>query len=119
MYHFLLNPRAFRAILAGTKTTEVRVSTEEEPFRYEDILSGDVLCFENTETGEQLSAVVCSTHHYPDSETLLQHEDITITMSSTNDPVIGAERLRSFPGYREGMLKNGVWAIRLRDPKLL
>ena len=39
-------------------------------------------------------------------------------MSSTNDPVVGAERIRSFPGYREGILRNGVWAIRLKDPGL-
>ncbi|MBR2999642.1 MAG: hypothetical protein IKF39_01480 [Oscillospiraceae bacterium] len=118
MYDFLINPRAFRAILAGTKTTEIRVSTEEEPFPYEDLTAGDVLRFEDTESGQKLCVTVVSTQHYPDAESLLASEDIRVAMSSTNDPVVGAERIRSFPGYREGMLRNGVWAIRLKDPGL-
>ena len=119
MYNFLINPRAFRAILAGTKKTEVRVSTDMEPFHYSSLEPGDILCFENTETGEILAATLVIAKHYKDSEELLENEDIHITMSSTDDPVIGAERLRSFPGYREGMIKNGVWALHLCDPKLL
>ena len=119
MYHFLLNPRAFRAILAGTKTTEVRVSTAEEPFPYETLVPGDILCFTDTETGQKLTVSVSSAKHYPNAEALLEGEDIRVTMSSTTDPVIGAERLRSFPGYREGMIRNGVWALRLKDPSLL
>lgn len=119
MYDFLLNPRAFKAILAGTKKTEVRVSTDMEPFDYGSLKPGDVLCFENTETDEKLTAVIISAKHYKDAETLLANEDIRTTMSSTDDPVIGAERLRSFPGYREGMIRNGVWALHLRDPKLM
>ena len=117
MYHFLLNPRAFRAILAGTKKTEVRVSTEQEPFDYASLVSGDILCFENTDTGEKLTAALVSAVHYKDAEALLEHEDIHTTLSSTSDPVLGAERLRSFPGYREGMIKNGVWALHLTDPR--
>ena len=108
MYHFLINPRAFKAILAGTKKTEVRVSTDMEPFDYGSLVPGDILRFENTETGEILSAFLVTAKHYKDSEELLENEDIHTTMSSTDDPVIGAERLRSFPGYREDMIKNGV-----------
>ena len=119
MYHFLINPRAFKAMLAGTKKTEVRVSTDMEPFDYDSLVPGDILCFENTETGEVLSAFLVSAKHYKDSEELLENEDIHTTMSSTDDTVIGAERLRSFIGYREGMIKNGVWALHLCDPKLL
>lgn len=117
MYHFLLNPRAFRAILSGTKKTEVRVSTEQEPFDYASLVPGDILCFENTDTGERLTASLVHAVHYKDAETLLESEDIHTTMSSTADPVIGAERLRSFPGYREGMIANGVWALHLADPE--
>ena len=116
---FLLNPRAFQAMLNGTKTTEVRVSTKEEPFAYETLQPGDILRFENTDTGEKLTVRLLSTQHYPDAEALLASEDITVTMSSTNDPVLGAERLRSFPGYREGMIQNGVWALRFTDATLV
>ena len=119
MYDFLINPRAFRAILAGTKKTEVRVSNEQEPFDYGSLVPGDVLRFRNTETGEELTATLVTAKHYRDAETLLENEDIRTTMSSTTDPVIGAKRLRSFPGYREGMLANGVWALHLRDPELI
>ena len=118
MYRFLINPRAFKAILAGTKKTEVRVSTDLEPFDYSSLVQGDILLFENTETGEELTASLVIAKHYSDAESLLSSEDIHTTMSSTTDPVIGAERLRSFPGYREGMIKNGVWALHLSDPKL-
>ena len=118
MYHFLINPRAFKAILAGTKKTEVRVTTDLEPFDYGSLVQGDILLFENTETGEELTASLVIAKHYNDAESLLSSEDIHTTMSSTTDPVIGAERLRSFPGYREGMIKNGVWALHLSDPKL-
>ena len=113
MYDFTINHRAFNAILAGTKTTEVRVTTEEEPFDYGILRKGDILRFTDLENGQMLTASVSSAAHYPDAETLLASEDIRVTMSSTDDPVLGAERLRSFPGYREGMEQNGVWAIRL------
>ena len=75
MYHFLINPRAFKAILAGTKKIEVRVSTDMEPFDYCSLVPGDILCFENTETGEVLSASLVSAKHYTDSEELLENED--------------------------------------------
>lgn len=119
MYHFLINPRAFKAILAGTKKREVRVSTDLEPFDYSSLVPGDVLCFKNTDTGEELTAFFVSAAHYENAEALLSSEDIHTTMSSTSDPVIGAERLRSFPGYREGMERNGVWALHLSNPQLL
>lgn len=118
MYNFLINPRAFKAILAGTKKTEVRVSTDLEPFDYSTLVPGDILCFKNTDTGEELTASLVSTAHYENAESLLSSEDIYTTMSSTSDPIIGAERLRSFPGYREGMERNGVWALHLSDPQL-
>ena len=78
----------------------------------------DYYLAEDTESGQKLCVTVVSTQHYPDAESLLASEDIRVAMSSTNDPVVGAERIRSFPGYREGILRNGVWAIRLKDPGL-
>ena len=118
-YDFTLNPRAFAAMLAGTKRVEIRVKTAAEPFDYACLAAGDTLRFQNFESGERLAVTLTAAVHYPHIEALLAAEGTEHTLSSTNDPVKGAASVRSFAGYAEGMLKNGCWALRFENARAL
>ena len=92
-YDFSLNPRAFAAMLAGSKRVEIRVKTAAEPFDYACLAAGDTLRFQNFESGERLAVTLTAAVHYPDIEALLAAEGTEYTLSSTNSDKLFSVKL--------------------------
>lgn len=108
-----LNPRAFRAIGAGTKKVEIRVPTESAKFVPEDFRPGDEIVFAEDGTNEKLTVSIIAIRHYPDVRTLLETEGTVGVLSSGGNVEQGVKSIHSFPGYEENIRKHGVYAIEI------
>lgn len=112
VYSFDLNNRAFKAIKEGKKKFENRVTKVNDGFDYSVIEKGDYIKLTSFD-GEKLIVQVLYVHWYQSAEELLLVEGTEYTLSSTNDFNEGVKSLKSFPGYVEGIVKNGIFCIRI------
>ena len=120
-YKLNLNNRAFDAIKAGTKKIEIRVTTDKNKINYEDIKKGDILEFTN-DRSEKIKCFVKENVWYENSLKLLEMEGTRFTLSSTNDINKGIDSINRFTGYKDGIEKNGIHAIRIEyqpQPKIV
>ncbi len=110
-YNLNLNDRAFNAIINGTKKIEIRADTENH--NYGKFNSGDFICFTNP-SNETITCKIIEINHYDTVEELLTLEGTRYTTSSTDDYKEAVERIYSFNGYKEEILKSGVYAIHIQ-----
>lgn len=110
-----LNDRPFKAILAGTKKVEGRCSKLGDKFLYSKLEKGDFLIFQNNVTNEILKTEVLFVHHYSDVKEMLETEGVENVLSSEPKTIEhGIESYNSFEGYKEGIKKNGIYAIGIK-----
>lgn len=112
VYSFDLNNRAFKAIKEGKKKFENRVTKVNDGFDYSVIEKGDYIKLTSFD-GEKMIVQVLYVHWYQSAEELLLVEGTEYTLSSTNDFNEGVRSLQRFPGYPEGIAKNGIFCIRI------
>lgn len=109
-----LNDRPFKAILAGTKKVEGRTPTKFDKTPFGKLNPGDLITFINNTSNEILKVKVTSIHHYPKVKEMLEKEGVQNVLSSEPKTVEhGVESYNSLEGYKEGIKKNGIYAIGL------
>lgn len=112
-YYFDINDRAFNAIKNKTKKVEIRVTKLDSSFDYSILKTDDIINFTNSEN-ETIICKIIKINWYKTIEELLQIEGTKYTLSSTNDFNEGVKSINSFNGYKEGIKRNGVYAIHIK-----
>lgn len=107
-----LNDRPFKAIKAETKKIEGRTPTSWDNTPYDKLQNGDLIHFTNNVTKEELDVEVLFVHHYHDVKSMLETEGIENVLSSEPKTIEhGMESYNLLKGYKEGILKYGIYAI--------
>lgn len=114
-YILNLNDRPFKAIKAGTKKVEGRTMTSYDKTSYGKMKSQDRIVFTNNVTGEKLETEIVFIHHYRNVKEMLEKEGVENIMSSTPKTIEnGIKNYNLFTGYKEGIKKNGIYAIGIK-----
>ena len=111
-YDLEINNRAFLAIKENKKKVEIRVNKIKDKFNYGDIKGNDIINFISYD-GDKIKCRVIKNNWYKTIEELLTIEGTKYTLSSTDDFNEGIKSINSFPGYKEGIEKSGVYAIHI------
>jgi ASC-1-like (ASCH) protein len=101
----------FGAIKSGKKTIEIRANSNKRPFDYSIIKANHKLRFINESSGETIDTKVIRVTHYLNVKTLFENEGTQATLSVPWTVDQGIELIHSFPGYKESIVKYGVYAI--------
>ena len=112
----------FNAIKSGKKTFEIRANKDNSGSSgsINDMLVGDKIIFTNTATGERLSCIIHSKQLFDSAELLLTELGLSKTVShSVTSITEGVNCIYAIPNYESLILKNGIFAIGLRDVKVL
>lgn len=114
-YSLDLNDRPFKAIKTGTKKVEGRTPTNRGRISYDKLQKGDFIVFTNNVTGEVLEREILFVHHYSNTRRRLEIEGSENVLSDEPKTVEhGIESYNSFEGYKEGIKKNGIYAIGIK-----
>lgn len=111
-----INPRAFKAIIEGSKTTEIRANKKK---KISKLKKGDRIVFKNYKSGQKILCKVERVTLYDTVRQLLEAEGTKHTLSSTNNLEKGIKSIHSISNYKEIIQKNGVFAIQLKLKKKL
>lgn len=112
MINLDINDRAFNAIKNGTKKIEIRANKINSSTDYSKFKKDDFIEFSNS-FNEKIICKVLKNNWYKTIEQLLTSEGTKYTLSSTNDFDEGVKSINSIKGYKEGIEKNGVYAIHI------
>lgn len=113
-YTLDINDRPFKAILAGTKKVEGRTPTRFDKTPFDELKLGDSIIFVNNVSGKVLKVGVVFVHHYSRVRKMLEKEGVQNVLSSEPKTIEhGIESFNSLKGYKEGIKKNGIYAIGL------
>lgn len=114
-YTLDLNDRPFKAILAGTKKVEGRTNTDIDKTPYNKLSKDNTITFTNNVTGQKLAVVIRFIHHYKSVSEMLTIEGVENVLSSEPKTINhGVESFNSLIGYKEGIVKNGIYAIGIK-----
>ncbi len=106
-----INNRAAKAIKNGTKKVEIRVNSKNHD--YSTLKPKDIIEFTSESEGT-FYVKVENVNYYTTLEELLTLEGTLYTTSSTNDYQTAIENVNKINGYKEGIKKNGVYAIHIK-----
>lgn len=113
-YTLDINDRPFKAILAGTKKVEGRTPNKFDKTPFDKLKPGDSITFVNNVSNEILEVKVTFVHHFLNVKEMLEKEGVQNVLSSEPKTVEhGIESYNSLEGYKEGIKKNGIYAIGL------
>ena len=115
-YKLKVDDRAFLAIKELRKKVEIRVNNINDKIDYGTIKNNDIVRFINS-LSEEFECSVVKVTWYKTIESLLTYEGTKYTLSSTDDFDEGVKSINSIPGYKEGIEKNGVYAIHVELSK--
>ena len=114
-YKLEINDRPFKAIMAGTKKVEGRTPTEFDKIPFEKLKPGDLLTFINNMSNDTQEVKVTFVHHYSGVKEMFEKEGIQNVLSSEPKTIShGVESYNLLNGYKEGVKKNGIFAIGLK-----
>jgi len=114
-YTLDINDRPFKAIKAKSKKVEGRTPTSFDKTPYTKLRPGDLIRFINNVSNESLETKISFVHHYPNVKEMLEKEGVENVLSSEPKTVEhGIESYNLLTGYKEGINKNGIYAIGLR-----
>jgi len=117
---FSLHERPFEAIKKGTKNVEVRANKKGNQLGSITLLSpGDEVIFLKEGTQERLKCTLERITLYPTVRELLMAEGCPNTLSSGKNLEDGIISIESIPTYKELIAKNGVFALKLKNPQTL
>ena len=115
-YKLKVDDMAFLAIKELRKKVEIRVNNINDKIDYGTIKNNDIVRFINS-LSEEFECSVVKVTWYKTIESLLTYEGTKYTLSSTDDFDEGVKSINSIPGYKEGIEKNGVYAIHVELSK--
>ena len=121
-YQTDINEGAFNAILAGSKTVEIRTNTAHDPIDYLRIRPGDVLEFDTwpSPSGRKMLVAVKAIRHYSDARSLFEAEGLKNTTSSEpKDIQTAVASIHSLTDYEQAIRQHGVFALELEKPALI
>ncbi|MBU2710167.1 ASCH domain-containing protein [Zooshikella harenae] len=104
----------FEWIKQGLKSVEIRANSDVRPFDYSVIKPGHTLRLINEQTGESLERRVIRVDHYQTVKELLNTEGMENTLPTLGAVADAIELIHSFPGYKQGIAKYGVYAIEIQ-----
>lgn len=111
-YNLDLNDRPFKATKAGTKKIKGRTPTPWDKTPYNKLQKGDIIHFINNVTNEEMDVEIIFVHHYPDTKSMLEAEGVENVLSGEPKTTEhGIESYNTLKGYKEGIVKNGIYAI--------
>jgi len=114
-YSLELNPRPFEAIQKGIKKIECRVPTDHnKDISFDKLKKGDLIRFTNNITKEKMNVRVLGIRHYSSFRDLLESEGTEGVLSSGGNVEEGIKSFENFSGYKEGVKKQGVYAIEIK-----
>lgn len=105
--------RPFKAIQHGSKRIEVRTNTEQIPFDFNLVKKGDQIKFINEKTGEELITKVVKVDKYKSARLFLEEVGLENSSSKPQNIDEGVESIESYTGYKEGIKKHGLFAIKI------
>ncbi|MBI5391000.1 ASCH domain-containing protein [Candidatus Woesearchaeota archaeon] len=115
-----LHERPFNAIKEGKKTVEIRANKNEFTGNSVNLIEeGDTIIFRKMDSDEQLWCTVERKTLYKSVRELLEAEGIEHSLSSTTDLDEGIRSVESIGQYKELISKNGVFAIKLANTKIV
>lgn len=110
-----LNDRPFKAIKAGIKKVEGRTPTSWDKTPYDKLQNGDTIHFINNVMKEEMDVEVLFVHHYLSVKKMLKKEDVENVLSSEPKTIErGIEGYNEIKEYKEGIKKNGIYAIGIK-----
>lgn len=113
-----LNDRPFKSIKAGTKKVEGRTPTFWDKTPYDKLQKGDTIHFINNVTQEEIDVDVLYVHPYRNVREMLDNEGAQNVLSGEPKTIEnGIDTYNSFKGYKEGIAKNGIYAIGVKPIK--
>ncbi len=78
----------------------------------------DRITFINNVTGEKMETEIVFIHHYGNVKEMLEKEGVENVMSSTPKTIeCGIKNYNQFSGYKDGIKKNGIYAIGIKSLK--
>lgn len=111
-YTLDLNDRPFNAIKAGTKKVEGRTPTSWDKTPYDKLQEGNIFHFINNVTNKEMDVEVLFVHHYLNTKTMLEVDGVENVLSGEPKTIEhGIESYNSLEGYKESIVKNGIYAI--------
>lgn len=112
------------AIRRGLKKVEIRTNNSYESIEYDKLVCGDTISFQvisgppfiglDIVEPDALTVEVVEVRHYPNPETLLEHEKNTGLESFIDSKQEMVELLYSFHEYREMLPIHGIFAIEIK-----
>ncbi len=112
-YSFTINNRAFKAIKNRNKRIEIRATkVGKGHFDYSILKPNEYIKFTSFDH-EQVRCKIIKVNWYKSIEKLLTIEGTQYTLSSTNNYNEGVKSIKSIDGYKEAIMKNGVYAIHI------
>ena len=111
-----LHERAFNAMKNGRKTVEIRANKNIFCENSVNLIeAGDFIGFTKAGTEEKLKCSVERKTFYRTARELLEKEGAEHALSSTNDIEKGIKSIESIGDYKELIIKNGVFAIKIKE----
>ena len=115
-----LYERPFNAIKIGQKNIEIRANKNIFSGNSVNLIKeGDFIIFKQVNGEERLKCTVERKTLYKNVRELLEAEGTEHALSSTNDIEEGIKAVESIGGYKELISKNGVFAIELKDVRVV
>ena len=111
-----LYERPFNAIRDGKKTVEIRANKNVFSGNSINLIEvGDFIIFKKVGTEEKVKCTVERKTLYRTIRELLETEGTEHSLSSTNNIEEGIKSVESISNYKELIVKNGVFAIKIKD----
>ena len=107
-----INDRAALAIKNNAKRVEIRVNKDNSKHDYDKLKKDDVIEFTSDALGI-FYVKVKEVNHYDSLEELFTLEGTKHTVSSTDDYDEAIRNVNKLDGYKDGIKKNGVYAIHI------
>jgi len=115
-----LYERPFNAIKNGQKNVEIKANKNIFCENSVNLIEeNDFIIFKKVGSEEKIKCIVERKTLYRSVKELLQTEGTEHSLSSTNDIDEGIKSLESIDNYKELIVKNGVFAIKLKDVEIL
>lgn len=120
MFFLNLRERPFEAIKKGTKKIEIRANKKKKSGNAVNLIkTGDIIVFQKENSDEKIQCSVERITLYRNVRELLLAEGTEHTLSSTKNIEEGIKSVESIDNYKAIIAKNGVFAIELKEVKLV
>ncbi|MBI2499639.1 ASCH domain-containing protein [Candidatus Woesearchaeota archaeon] len=111
-----LNERPFNAIASGQKNIEIRANKNLFSENSINLINaGDFIIFKKVGSKDKIKCTVERKTLYRTIRELLETEGTQHSLSGANNIEEGIKAIESIGNYKELIVKNGVFAIKIKD----